>query len=44
MFDESPDKSGRKIVNFKIGELTEKGSKKPFLIETMEMENVNRKI
>lgn len=41
IFDETPDKKSRKILNILIGELNEQESKKPFLIETINLEKVN---
>ncbi len=41
IFDESPERRGRKIVNVLIGELIPEQANKPILFNTVEFENVN---
>lgn len=38
MFDESPDRLGRKILNIMMGELNEDRAVKPFLLKTVEID------
>jgi hypothetical protein len=42
ILDETPDFSGRKIINILAGKLLEREYTKPFLINTLELEAVNR--
>lgn len=44
MLDESPDRMGRKLLNILIGILDENEAKKPFLINTIEIESTASEI
>lgn len=41
MFDESPDRLNRKIINILVGELSSGEAKKPFILNTIELEHVD---